>query len=82
MSCLVQSARPSLHSNIFGDLLHTHVGLILILPEDGSRIQSTKRCVLTYKQDGVLDKNRTVVNVQKHNICTNAFVCLISICIF
>jgi hypothetical protein len=34
-------------------------------------IQSPKRCVLKYNQDGVLDKNRTMDNVQKHNICTN-----------
>jgi hypothetical protein len=26
-------------------------------------------CVLKYKQDGVLDKKRTMDNVQKHNIC-------------
>jgi hypothetical protein len=25
-----------------------------------------------YEQDGVLDKERTMDNVQKHNICTNA----------
>jgi hypothetical protein len=30
MWCLVQSARPSLHSNIFCGLLRMHVGLILI----------------------------------------------------
>jgi hypothetical protein len=40
-----------------------------ILPEDRNRIQSLKRCVFRYKQDGVLDKNRTMDNVQKHNIC-------------
>jgi hypothetical protein len=33
-------------------------------------VQSPKRCVFKYKQDGVLDKNRRVGNVQKHNICT------------
>jgi hypothetical protein len=38
---------------------------------DGDGIQSTKRCVLKYIQDGVLDKNRTMANVQKHNICTD-----------
>jgi hypothetical protein len=43
------------------------------LPEDGDRIQSPKRYVLKNKQDGVLDKNRTMENVQKHNICTNDF---------
>jgi hypothetical protein len=26
---------------------------------------------LKYKQDGVLDKDRTMGNVQKHNICNN-----------
>jgi hypothetical protein len=41
------------------------------LPEDGDRIQSPKRRVLKYKQEDVLDKNRTTDNVQKHNICTN-----------
>jgi hypothetical protein len=29
-----------------------------------------KRCVLKNKQDGVLDKGKTMDNVQKHNICT------------
>jgi hypothetical protein len=33
------------------------------------RIQSPKRCVLKYKQDGVMDKNRAMDNVQKHDIC-------------
>jgi hypothetical protein len=33
-------------------------------------VQSPKSCVLKYKQDGVLDKNRTMDNVQKHNTCT------------
>jgi hypothetical protein len=42
-----------------------------VLPEDGDRIQSPKRCILKYKQDGVLDKNRTMDNVQKHNICSS-----------
>jgi hypothetical protein len=40
-----------------------------VLPEDGDRIQSPKLYVLKYKQDGVLNKNRTMDNVQKHNIC-------------
>jgi hypothetical protein len=35
------------------------------------RIRSLKCCVLKYKQDGVLDKNRMLDNVQKHNVCTN-----------
>jgi hypothetical protein len=42
-----------------------------VLPEDGDRIQSPKRCVLKYKQDGVLDADRTMDNVHKHNICIN-----------
>jgi hypothetical protein len=32
---------------------------------------SPKRCVLKNKQDGFLDKDRTMDNVQKHNNCTN-----------
>jgi hypothetical protein len=39
-----------------------------VLPEDGKRMQSPKRCILKYKQDGVLDKNRRMDNVQNHNI--------------
>jgi hypothetical protein len=31
-----------------------------------------KLCIFKYKQDGVLDKNRTMDNAQKHNICTEA----------
>jgi hypothetical protein len=34
-------------------------------------MQSPKRCVLKYQEDGALDENRTMDNVQKHNICTN-----------
>jgi hypothetical protein len=43
-----------------------------VLPEDRDRdrIQSLKDCVLKYKLDCVLDKNRTLDNVHKHNICT------------
>jgi hypothetical protein len=41
-----------------------------VLPEDGYRIQSPIGCVLKYKQDGVLDKDRRMNNAQKH-ICTN-----------
>jgi hypothetical protein len=40
-----------------------------VLPEDGDRIQSPRRCVMKNKQDGVLDKDRTMDNVQEHNIC-------------
>jgi hypothetical protein len=36
-----------------------------------NRIQSPKRCGLKYKQDGVLNKNRTMDNAKKYNICTN-----------
>jgi hypothetical protein len=32
-------------------------------------MQSPKRCVLKNKQDGVLDKDKKMDNVQKHNIC-------------
>jgi hypothetical protein len=42
-----------------------------LLPEDGDRIQSPKRCVLKYKQDGFLDKIRAMDNAQGLNICTN-----------
>jgi hypothetical protein len=41
-----------------------------ILPEDGDRFQSPKRCVLKYKQDGVLNKDNKMDNVQKRNIRT------------
>jgi hypothetical protein len=44
-----------------------------VLPEDGDIIQSPKRRVLKYKQDGVLDKNRTMDNVQNHNICNTSY---------
>jgi hypothetical protein len=36
-------------------------------------MQSPKRYVLKNKQDGVLDKDKTKVNVQKHNICSNVY---------
>jgi hypothetical protein len=42
-----------------------------VLPEDGDRIQSTKRCVLKKCEDGVLNKDRTMDKVQKQNICIN-----------
>jgi hypothetical protein len=35
-----------------------------VLPEDGGKIQSPKRCVLKNKQDAVLDKDRTMDNVR------------------
>jgi Zn-finger protein len=47
------------------------VELSRLLPEDGDRIQSPKRCVLKNKEDGVSDIKRTMDNVQKHNIYTN-----------
>jgi hypothetical protein len=40
-------------------------------PEDGDRVQFPKRCILENKQDGVLDKEKTMDNVQKRNVCTN-----------
>jgi hypothetical protein len=42
-----------------------------VLPEGGDRIQSPKRRVLKNKQDGVLDKDKTMDNVKKHHISTN-----------
>jgi hypothetical protein len=45
-----------------------------VLPEDGDRIQSPKRCVLKHKQDEILDKDETMDNVQKHNFCTNIYL--------
>jgi hypothetical protein len=38
-----------------------------VLPDDRDRILSPKRRVLKNKHDGVF--NRTMDNVQKHNIC-------------
>jgi hypothetical protein len=32
---------------------------------------SLRNVVLKYKQEGVLDKNKAMDNVQKHNICSN-----------
>jgi hypothetical protein len=40
-----------------------------VLPEDGDRIQFPKRCVFKEKRDGVLNKDKTMGNVQKRNIC-------------
>jgi hypothetical protein len=42
-----------------------------LLPEDGDRIQSPKRYVLKNKQR-FLDKEKTMDNNQKHNICTHS----------
>jgi hypothetical protein len=36
-----------------------------------SCIQSPKRRVLKNKQDSLLDKDKTMDNVRKHNICNN-----------
>jgi hypothetical protein len=54
----------------------SEIGLALstgpqVLPEDGDRIQSPKRCVLKDKHEGVLDKDKTMDNVQKRHICKN-----------
>jgi hypothetical protein len=38
-----------------------------VLPDDGNRIQSPKRCVLKYKQDDIFDKDKTMDNVQERN---------------
>jgi hypothetical protein len=43
-----------------------HISELAQVP--GDRVQSPKRCVLTNKQDSVLDKDKTMDNVQKHNI--------------
>jgi hypothetical protein len=39
-----------------------------ILPEDGDKIQSPKHFILKNKQDSVLDEDRMMENVQKHDI--------------
>jgi hypothetical protein len=54
-----------------GVCLHLQVKPTQLGPKDGNRIQSPKGCVLKNKQDGVLDKDKTMDNVQKHSICTN-----------
>jgi hypothetical protein len=41
-----------------------------VLPEEGDRIQSPKRCVLKINRT-FLDKDKTMDNVQKHNTCNN-----------
>jgi hypothetical protein len=40
------------------------------LPEDGDRIQPPKRWVLKKKTGRFLDREKTIDNVQKRNICT------------
>jgi hypothetical protein len=42
-----------------------------VLPEDGDRIQSPKVVFCKINRNVFLDKDRTMDNVQKHNICTN-----------
>jgi hypothetical protein len=37
-------------------------------------MQSPKRCDLKEKQDGILDKDKTMNNVQKRNICINVLL--------
>jgi hypothetical protein len=37
---------------------------------------SLRNVVLKYKQAGVLDKNRAMKNIQKHNICGSQIICL------
>jgi hypothetical protein len=46
----------------------THLGPI---DRASPYLQCLKRCVLKNKQDGFLDKHRTMDNVQKHNSCKN-----------
>jgi hypothetical protein len=56
---------PSSGKNILSWAQSIHIVLISgrFLPEDGDRMQSPKRCVL--------NKNRTIDNVQKHYNCIN-----------
>jgi hypothetical protein len=54
---------------MFLDIIHHP--LFLSKKTGGDRIQSLKRCVLKYKQDGDLDEDRTMDNAQKHYICIN-----------
>jgi hypothetical protein len=42
-----------------------------ISPEDGNKTQPPKRCVLNKKQNGILHKYRTMVNVQAQNVWIN-----------
>jgi hypothetical protein len=49
----------------------TQAKSIELVPIFGDRTQSPKRFVLKHKQGDVLYKNRTMDNVQKHNIHTN-----------
>jgi hypothetical protein len=39
-----------------------------VLPEDGDRIRSPKRYILKEKQDDILNKDKTMNNVQRRNI--------------
>jgi hypothetical protein len=41
------------------------------LPEDEDIIQYPKYCVLNKNRTMLLDKDRLIDNVQKHNICIN-----------
>jgi hypothetical protein len=47
------------------------------LPEVGNRIQPPKRCVLKHKQKDILDKDKTMDNVQERNICTKLRPCFV-----
>jgi hypothetical protein len=44
-----------------------------VLPENGDRIQSSRR-VLKEKQDDILDKDNMMDNVLKRNICFESTV--------
>jgi hypothetical protein len=75
MPCLHLQVKPTQFDPIAGASPYLRTGL------DGDRIQYPKRCVMKYKQDGVLDKNRTMYNAQKPNICTNVITIIIIIII-
>jgi hypothetical protein len=63
-SCFYQKHRPvyiSKHS-------FPETGLYLRLQAKPTQLNQIDRASL-YKEDGVLNKNRTMDNVQKHNIC-------------
>jgi hypothetical protein len=44
------------------------------LQRDGDKIQAPKRPVLKYKQDGGLDRNRKMDNVQKPNVSSDVIL--------
>jgi hypothetical protein len=55
-----------LRTQRFGDWI-----LSVFLPEEGVESSLRNFVFFKYKQDGLLDKNRTIDNVQKHSIRTD-----------